>query len=405
MNAPTTTESRNLHPLEIRILRLVAERYRKNGTPPLVDTPLLVAELGYNVGQCNQATSWLLAKGLLEEEGRTQRTFYELTERGEEYRTKGTPEERILDLLSEKSALTLPEIAAALGLDNRDSGSAFGQMAKEGLVGMDDEKRVTAKTGDPSARLRTMRALLDRAGSSGALEEGALSDVERQVMGDISKKRGSATAPFRTAEREEVRYRVTAQGLEAARALIDAGLTGEEVGSLTPEMIADGSWKRQTFRRYSMSSPPSRLPLGRRNPYGEFIQWVKDKLVSLGFEEFDGPLVETEFWNGATSTTSTTSRSPSARGRSSSPGSTASRPPTRTAATPAARGGATGSTGTSRASSFCEVRERCSQRSSCRRPRSPASISGSSAVSATTRSMPRTGPTSTRPKGSCSAKA
>jgi len=298
MNAPTTTESRNLHPLEIRILRLVAERYRKNGTPPLVDTPLLVAELGYNVGQCNQATSWLLAKGLLEEEGRTQRTFYELTERGEEYRTKGTPEERILDLLSEKSALTLPEIAAALGLDNRDSGSAFGQMAKEGLVGMDDEKRVTPKTSDPSARLRTMRALLDRAGSSGALEEGALSDAERQVMGDISKKRGSATAPFRTAEREEVRYRVTAQGLEAARALIDAGLTGEEVGSLTPEMIADGSWKRQTFRRYSMSSPPSRLPLGRRNPYGEFIQWVKDKLVSLGFEEFDGPLVETEFWNG-----------------------------------------------------------------------------------------------------------
>jgi len=28
-----------------------------------------------------------------------------------------------------------------------------------------------------------------------------------------------------------------------------------------------------------------------------FFESVKDKLVSLGFEEFDGGLVETEFWN------------------------------------------------------------------------------------------------------------
>jgi phenylalanyl-tRNA synthetase alpha chain len=37
--------------------------------------------------------------------------------------------------------------------------------------------------------------------------------------------------------------------------------------------------------------------LGRHNPYSEFLEGVKDKLVSLGFEEFDGSLVETEFWN------------------------------------------------------------------------------------------------------------
>jgi phenylalanyl-tRNA synthetase alpha chain len=29
-----------------------------------------------------------------------------------------------------------------------------------------------------------------------------------------------------------------------------------------------------------------------------YLQWVKDKLCSLGIEEFDGPLVENEFWNG-----------------------------------------------------------------------------------------------------------
>ncbi|MDR2078837.1 MAG: phenylalanine--tRNA ligase subunit alpha, partial [Treponema sp.] len=43
--------------------------------------------------------------------------------------------------------------------------------------------------------------------------------------------------------------------------------------------------------------PLARLIVGRTNPYAQFLEDVKDKLSSLGFEEFDGPLVETEFWN------------------------------------------------------------------------------------------------------------
>ena len=49
---------------------------------------------------------------------------------------------------------------------------------------------------------------------------------------------------------------------------------------------------------YEVITRPARLIPGRRNPYVQFLESVKDKLVSLGFEEFDGGLVETEFWNG-----------------------------------------------------------------------------------------------------------
>jgi phenylalanyl-tRNA synthetase alpha chain len=62
-------------------------------------------------------------------------------------------------------------------------------------------------------------------------------------------------------------------------------------------MLADGSWKRGAFRAYNIGVPPARLLPGRRNPYAAFLESVKDKLVSLGFEEFDGGIVETEFWN------------------------------------------------------------------------------------------------------------
>jgi phenylalanyl-tRNA synthetase alpha chain len=62
-------------------------------------------------------------------------------------------------------------------------------------------------------------------------------------------------------------------------------------------MLEDGSWKGKTFRSYNVKTPPVRLTPGRSNPYAKFLENVKDKLASLGFEEFDGPLVETEFWN------------------------------------------------------------------------------------------------------------
>lgn len=63
-------------------------------------------------------------------------------------------------------------------------------------------------------------------------------------------------------------------------------------------MLASGEWKKGTFRGYNISIPPARIIPGRTNPYVQFLESVKDKLCSLGFQEFDGPLVETEFWNG-----------------------------------------------------------------------------------------------------------
>lgn len=298
MNIQTTVDLKNLHPLEIRLLRFARERRGTGGDRELLDAALLEGALGFNVGQANQAFSWLLAKGLVEEAKRTSATVYELTERGLEYRKTGTVEERMLALLAESGPLTLPAVAERLAIENRDVGSAFGGMAKEGLVELDAEKRAVLKAKGGSERIRLMRSLLDRAADKGALVEEELDDAERAVVAEISKKRGSSSSPFRTAEREKVFYRVTDGGLEAARGLVEAGLTGEEVGALTPEMLASGAWREAVFRRYNIDTPPSRVAIGRRNPYAEYIQWVKDKLVSAGFEEFDGPLVETEFWNG-----------------------------------------------------------------------------------------------------------
>jgi len=281
---------KSLHPLEVKVLL-------HYGPGDRISAATLQEDLGFNVGQANQALSWLSGKDYVGEAERVTRTEYELTPLGQEYARTGTPLERIIAYLKENGPARMPEIAQALSLENKDVGSAYGQLSREGVLVMDAEKRVSAVNGSSSPTTVAVRELIDRATESGSLEDSVLSDVEQAVMAGISKKRGAAGSIFKAGEREDVVYTVTDSGLAARKKLEAAGVTGEEVGALTPHMLREGSWKDAAFRGYNIHVPAARMVIGRRNPYCEYLDQVKDKLTSLGFEEFDGPLVETEFWN------------------------------------------------------------------------------------------------------------
>ena len=296
--------AKSLHPLEVKVLL----RY---GPADRLDSGRLEAELGYKEGHSNQAFSWLSAKGLAVEDAREARTVYELTPLGRAFAEKGTPEERILRFLSEKGSARLPDIAQALGLEQKDVGSAFGNLSKEGALSMDGDKKAVVDAawfaashqagaaGAAKPRVAVVRDLIARAAAAGdgILEEGGLSAPERAAMAGIARKRGAGDAAFRAAERERVWYRLSPGAAEVADELKAQGVTGEELGAVTPELLESGAWKDSVFRPYNINAPAARLMPGRRNAYVEFLEGVKDKLVSLGFEEFDGGLVETEFWN------------------------------------------------------------------------------------------------------------
>jgi phenylalanyl-tRNA synthetase alpha chain len=293
---------RNLHPLEVKVIL----RYGKGDE---LSVEKIESELNFKGGNGNQALSWLAAKGLVTEKRRETAIFYELTELGRSWKEKGTPEERILELVRIKPGLTLPEISETLGLESKDSGSAFGLLSKLGLFGMNDAKQVgiilppeqlnngRPQSGPAAEHFRLVRAVLEKAADGGLLPESALSAEEKQAMAGMAKKRGAAGAAFRIVERETVFFTFGEEHPFLAAALRQAGLSGEEIGVLTSEMLETGSWKGKTFRAYNVQVPPSRLLTGRTNAYSQFLEQTKDKLVSLGFEEFDGPLVETEFWN------------------------------------------------------------------------------------------------------------
>ncbi|MCQ2585387.1 MAG: phenylalanine--tRNA ligase subunit alpha [Treponema sp.] len=282
---------KNLHPLEIKVLL-------KYSDSDELTSEKLQKELEYKEGHANQAFSWLGGKELLKEIKRTPHTFFEITETGKKLAETGTVEERMINYLKENGPHTLPEIAAAIGCEQKDIGSAFGPLSKEGILKMNEEKKAEYTGKELPARLSVVSKLLAKAKDAVTLNKADLSAEEQEAMAGLAKKRGAADSAFKIIERETVVYKLTEAYKKVKEELKNAGVTGNEIGEVTPKMLASGEWKNGTFRGYNISVPPARIIQGRTNPYVQFLESVKDKLCSLGFQEFDGPLVETEFWNG-----------------------------------------------------------------------------------------------------------
>jgi phenylalanyl-tRNA synthetase alpha chain len=306
---------KNLHPLEVKVLLA----YNENAE---LSVEAVEHDLAFKPGNGNQALSWLAAKHLVSESRRQSTVYYELTPLGRNWRSNGSPEERLIEALRIAPA-TLPELARRLSLDAATVGSAFGTLQRLGVLALDGDKKATIAlpadmlcagrpaNGKGAEHLALERGLLNRAGGGAphnALPQQSdntpttllaatdLSSAEQALMKTLARKR-STDAPFRVVERETVYFRFTENYAPVVAALRAAGISGDEVGPLTPEMLANGTWKSKSFRAYNVHVPPARLLAGRTNAYAQFLDDTKDKLVSLGFEEFDGPLVETEFWN------------------------------------------------------------------------------------------------------------
>lgn len=278
---------KSLHPLEVKVLRWAKESQK-------INQELLIKELDYNIGWSNQSFSWLSAKGLIEQVSKKTKIVYELTDFGSSLIEKKIVPIRIYNYLAEKGPMSLVQLREALGLEQSDVGSAFGLLSKEKICSLNEEKKAENK-GPLTYDITRLQDLID---AKKDYEEDLLDEKDKALISANSKKRGSSNSIFRLTERDYIDYKLTDLGLEVKKDLINANITGEEVGNLTSSMLKDGSWKDLNFRAYHVNSMSSKLIGGRSNAYADYLRWVKDKLSSLGFQEFDGPLIENEFWNG-----------------------------------------------------------------------------------------------------------
>lgn len=186
---------------------------------------------------------------------------YRLTDEGRECLKNGLPEQQLCSLLA-SGPMKIED--ARQKLKSFSIGLAWAK--QKGLVKLQDGKLVLVKE---QPAWPEHAALM-------AVEQGK--DVHTDVASVLIKRKLI----------EEVRDDIRSRAEK---------LAGSEVAELTPELIGTGLWRKVKIRPYNVCAIGMRIHPGKRQPYGHFLDGVRQKLISLGFSEMTGPLVESEFWN------------------------------------------------------------------------------------------------------------
>lgn len=259
-------------------------RLLENVIEEVTEVDELAARLGLKREDIMRDIEELKGKGLIEVE-REEREVYVLTREGELCLKEGLPEEKLLTILRPGEAIPREELVkrgVERGLKHEEIQIGLTQLAaakalsfSEGVVSLSDPERAREL-------VDKNRRLLEAVSRAEKTEDKTLSVLKRRGLVDLRKR---------------VRLR-----LKPTPLLTDMwgkGLVAEAqvITELTPEIIASGSWQTAVFKPFDLSVEPPTIPLGRKHPYLEFLDWLREILVEMGFEEMKGPHVELELWN------------------------------------------------------------------------------------------------------------
>jgi len=256
----------------------VLENLRSRSELP-VEEEALASQLGLGLDQVRGSLQRLRSKHLVvvQEEHESLRR---LTPRGVAAVSDGLPERRFLNALLRHGGSLSAEAAAAQGLNDEERSAAIGILRRRGFLAEGSPFRLR----DPAAAVDILLP-----------EEAVLKQVANgEEEGDpaifsVLERRGLVREDHRSVKR-------WAPSEEGRRLTLAA--EGEELlGSLTPSLLGSEGWKGRSFRPYDVRAPVPFLTGVRPNPYVAWLEEFEEILIGLGFQQAEGPLLETEFWN------------------------------------------------------------------------------------------------------------
>ncbi|HPQ39907.1 MAG TPA: phenylalanine--tRNA ligase subunit alpha [bacterium] len=286
MNNESQLES--MHPLEVKTIRAF------RGTDTL-GMEQLCAATGLDPARIRRALEWLLTRQALEVVSEEKRSYVNLTDAGRLCADTKITELRII--AHARNGVTMKDLQTDAAFDPAELGPAVGSLKKNGLIDFGEGGRLVVCEGADLSEFEAVQAVIESYVPKSDVPMDEVADSEKQVVETFARKRGKAPSLFKISERTFRTYRLTAAGNDLLQAVEAKGLTGEEEGRVQPDHLKDGRWRNLTYRRYSLDLAPPRSVMGKRNPYREFLDYVKQKLTAMGFEQMVGDHVEPEFWN------------------------------------------------------------------------------------------------------------
>jgi phenylalanyl-tRNA synthetase alpha chain len=279
-----------LHPLEKKVLVAL-----KNAERPQWESELQ-QQAGLDEARLSMALGWLQSKEVVSLDREETTTMVSLTELGERYKRLLIPEIRLIKEIRTNRQITIQKLREASELDPTELSAALGNLKKSGVMRIAPGGILQLTTDGIPEDLGQVQDILGRFSGDLPVE---LSKLEGAVLIGQYQRDWGKTKIFKFQEKRSRRFVLAHLGKTLIQQLPSVDPSVQEISQLGPAMLKDGSWRLQIghLRKYNINLRPPRISAGRKHPYRQFLDFVKYKLVSMGFEEMLGPLVETEFWN------------------------------------------------------------------------------------------------------------
>jgi phenylalanyl-tRNA synthetase alpha chain len=123
-------------------------------------------------------------------------------------------------------------------------------------------------------------------------EQASLDELSKDLKAEAEqlKKRKLVTIELKTARF----LQITKVGQVV---LAEGKIVQPEITQLTPELVITGKWRTAKLQKYNINAPVAKTWPGKKHPYLSFLDEVRAKLVTLGFQEMTGTSVETCLFN------------------------------------------------------------------------------------------------------------
>jgi len=268
-----------LHPFERKVLPIL-----KSTT----DFQTIIKETKLQDIEVMRALQWLSNKGALTVNIEKSKLVH-LKENGTLYKKQGLPEKRLAKTLTDKFQ-TITAIAKSAKLSGDEVNASIGQLKRNKAVDIQKgakglELKATNVTTSFLKNKSPEELLLSK---SFPLNQESLSKEDQQTLKNLSKRKDF----IEIKDEKTVNIKVTALGKTLSKKKINQNVTSR----LTPAMLQNGSWKKHEFRAYDVEINVPKINGGRRHPYNEALNVIRNSFLEMGFQEMTGPWVETSFW-------------------------------------------------------------------------------------------------------------
>jgi phenylalanyl-tRNA synthetase alpha chain len=264
---------------EIRFLR-VLERINARISLRKLSTEYkdIIIQEGLDPNGLYSLTELLRSKDLVYVE-RIKRKILKTTEKGVE-NLELFPEEKLVKYLIEKgSEAYLEDLRRDLG--DKYSSLAIGFAKKRGWIKIENNKIYLLNKGSLDIHKKILREALRGV----SLDE--LKEYEEII--DELRRRGLIYIE----DEEDVLIEISEKGRKILREASERIM----ISRLNADMISTGAWRRYILKEYNIDAEPPELLYGLKHFYRDFLENLKDIMISLGFDEIVDEIVIPELWN------------------------------------------------------------------------------------------------------------